>query len=86
MRLVVKACSEQEATGPVNNNETAVVTICSTSTHRIQLQQQFATRNNCGNKLACCSGDKITVLAEDESDDEEDEGFEGQGTEEVILP
>lgn len=39
--------------------------------------------------LLCCwasEGDKITVLAEDDSDDEEGEGFEGQGTEEIILP
>ena len=62
------------------------VTIHSTSMHRIQLWQQFATGNNCSNNVAWCSGDKITVLAEDESDDEEDEGFEGLGTEEIILP
>jgi len=54
--------------------------------HRIQLWQQFATGNNCSNNVAWCSGDKITVLAEDESDDEEDEGFKDQGTEEIILP
>jgi hypothetical protein len=54
--------------------------------HRVQLRQQFATGNNCSKSLACCSGDKITVLADDASDDEEDEGFEGLGTEEIILP
>lgn len=66
--------------------QVCTVTIHSTKMHRIQLRQQFATGNNCSNNLACCSGDEITVLAEDESDDEEDEGFEGQGTEEIILP
>ena len=33
-----------------------------------------------------CTGDKFTVLAEDQSDDEEDEGFEGLGTEQIMLP
>lgn len=36
--------------------------------------------------VSCGVGDKVTVLAEDESDDEEDEGFEGLGTEEIVLP
>ncbi|KAL3161869.1 hypothetical protein ABBQ38_008959 [Trebouxia sp. C0009 RCD-2024] len=38
--------------------------------------------------LCCweCEGEKFTVLAEDESDDEEDEGFEGTGTEQIMLP
>lgn len=80
-------CPEQEPTRPADDDdETAAFTIHSTSMHRIPLRQQFATGNNCSNNLACCSGDKITVLAEDDSDDEEGEGFEGQGTEEIILP
>ena len=38
-------------------------------------------------ELQCTTaGDKFTVLAEDESDDEEDDGFEGLGTEEIMLP
>ena len=32
------------------------------------------------------TGDKFTILAEDDSDDEEDEGFEGTGTEQIMLP
>jgi len=84
--LTVQMCPEQETTGPADDNETAAVTVYSTSLHKKQLRQQFAIGKNCGDNLACCSGDKITVLAEDESDDEEDEGFKDQGTEEIILP
>lgn len=39
--------------------------------------------------LLCCwesEGDKFTGLAEAESDDEEDDGFDGMGTEEILLP
>ena len=36
--------------------------------------------------VSCCTGDKFTILAEGESDDEEDEGFEGLDTEQIMLP
>ena len=32
------------------------------------------------------AGDRFTVFSEDLSDDEEDDGFEGFGTEEIALP
>ena len=40
----------------------------------------------CFSSGCACSGDKFSILAEDESDDEEDEGFEGMGTEQIMLP
>ena len=51
-------------------------------------QQLVFPPSLCSGLSSCCvsTGDKFTVLAEDESDDEEDEEFEGAGTEQIMLP